>query len=58
VATYKAIDEFRRNDTVEAQRRAVWERCRPREPDMHRDAMPAVALQRFWEAVKRLPPQA
>jgi RNA polymerase sigma factor (sigma-70 family) len=58
VAAYKAIDEFRRNDTAEAHRLAVWERCRPREPDTHRDAMAAVALERFWEAVMRLPPQA
>ena len=35
VAAHKAIDEFRRNGTPEAHRSAVWERCRPREPDTH-----------------------
>jgi RNA polymerase sigma factor (sigma-70 family) len=58
VAANKAIDEFRRNDTAEAHRLALWECCRPREPDTHRDAMAAVTLERFWKAVKRLPPQA
>jgi RNA polymerase sigma factor (sigma-70 family) len=58
VAARKAIDEFRRNDTAEAHRPAVWENWGPREPDTHRDAMAAVALERFWEAVNRLPPQA
>jgi RNA polymerase sigma factor (sigma-70 family) len=58
VATNKAIDEFRRNDTAEKHRLAAWEHCRPREADTHRDAMAAVALERFWEAVKRLPPRA
>jgi RNA polymerase sigma-70 factor (ECF subfamily) len=58
VAANKAIDEFRRNDTAEAHRPVVWERCRPHEPDTHRDAMAAVALERFWAAVARLPQQA
>jgi RNA polymerase sigma-70 factor, ECF subfamily len=58
VAANKAIDEFRRNDTAEAHRSAVWERCRPRETDTHRDAMVAVAFERFWKAAERLPPQA
>lgn len=58
VAANKAIDEFRRNDTAEARRPAVWERCRPRDPDTHRDAMAAVALDLFWAAIARLPPQA
>ena len=58
VANNKAIDEFRRNDTAEAHRPAVWERCTPRAPDTHRDAMAAVALARFWREIMRLPPQA
>jgi RNA polymerase sigma factor (sigma-70 family) len=58
VAANKAIDEFRRNDTAEASWPAVWEHCRPRDPDTHRDAMAAVALDLFWAAVARLPPQA
>jgi RNA polymerase sigma factor (sigma-70 family) len=58
VAANKAIDEFRRNDTAEARRPTLWECCRPREPDTHQDAMAAVALERFWAATARLPPQA
>jgi RNA polymerase sigma factor (sigma-70 family) len=58
VAANKAIDEFRRNDTAEEFRPLVWERCRPREPETHRDAMAAVALEIFWATVGRLPPQA
>jgi RNA polymerase sigma factor (sigma-70 family) len=58
VAANKAIDEFRRNDTAEAFQPTVWERCRPRDPDTHREAMAAVALDLFWAAVARLPPQA
>lgn len=58
VAANKAIDEFRRNDKAEALQAAVWERCRPRDPDTHRDAMEAVALGLFWAAVARLPLQA
>jgi RNA polymerase sigma-70 factor (ECF subfamily) len=58
VAANKAIDEFRRNDRAEARRPAVWEQFRQREPDTHRDAMAAVALERFWEVVGRLPAQA
>ncbi len=58
VAANKAIDEFRRNDTAEAHRPAVWERCRPRDPDTHREAMAAIALDRFWAAAACLPPQA
>lgn len=58
VAANKAIDEFRRNSTAKTSRPAVWERCRPRDPDTHRDAMAAVALDLFWAAVARLPPQA
>jgi RNA polymerase sigma factor (sigma-70 family) len=58
VAANKAIDEFRRNDTAEAHRSAVWERCRPRDPDTHREAMAAIALDRFWAAAACLPPKA
>jgi RNA polymerase sigma factor (sigma-70 family) len=58
VAANKAIDEFRRNDTAETFQPAVWESCRPRDPDTHRDAMAAIALGRFWAAVARLPLQA
>lgn len=58
VATNKAVDEFRRNDTAEAFQSAVWERCRPRDPDTYRDAMAAVAFDRSWAAVTRLPPRA
>lgn len=58
VAACKAIDEFRRNDTAETYQLEVWERGKPRESDTHRDAMAAIALERFWEAVTRLPPQA
>jgi RNA polymerase sigma factor (sigma-70 family) len=57
VAAHKAVDEFRRNDMAEAHWAGVWERSTPREPDTHREAMSAVALERFWEAVSRLPPQ-
>ncbi len=58
VAVNKAVDEFRRNDTAEAHQWAVWERCRPRDPDTPREALAAIALDRFWSAVACLPPRA
>jgi RNA polymerase sigma factor (sigma-70 family) len=58
VAANKAIDEFRRNARAKASEAAPWECCTPRDHDTHHDAMSAVALDRFWAAIDRLPPRA
>jgi RNA polymerase sigma factor (sigma-70 family) len=55
VAVNIAINGFRRNRTARDKQSLVWQRYQPREADTHVQALSAIALQRCWEVIQRLP---
>jgi RNA polymerase sigma-70 factor, ECF subfamily len=55
VAVRRAIDGYRHNTVVRDKKPQVWGRYHPRAADTESQALSAVAVERCWEVIARMP---